>query len=79
MRKEMLKENAILVLLLLGIMALFAIPDNESPTWIADLLVSKLIAMTCFYAIGKLSPLGKTESKTTKTGSKSETIVCDNL
>ena len=75
----MLKENAIPALLLLGIMTLSASPDNESPTWFADLLVSKLIAMTCFYAIGKLSPLGKTESKTTKTDRKSERIICDNL
>lgn len=63
---EICKESMIIVFLLLGIMALFAIPDDESATWVFDLIVSKIIAGGCLYVVGALSPIRKEKSKSAK-------------
>ncbi len=48
-----LRTCAIYILFAIGVIAFFAIPEDESPTWVRDIMVSKMIAAASLYAMSR--------------------------
>ena len=44
----------LLALFTVGLLSLFAMPMDDSPTWYSDLLLSKGLAAACLWAFGRL-------------------------
>lgn len=48
-----LRVSFLLGIFAIGMLGIFAIPMDDSPTWFSDLLFSKLIGGACFWIFSK--------------------------
>lgn len=49
-----LRASILIALFMAGIVALFIIPENDSPTWWSELIITKTICVICFYILARL-------------------------